>query len=262
MTHRERPVTLVTGASSGLGKAAALALDPAAGHIVVSSHSAERAEMTAEKIRRNGGEASVVTADLLVPDEVEALVAEVVAAHGRLDHVVASGAAMSPEGLHFKLFHEMAPGDFAGVINAHWLSKAYLIRAVLPHMIQAGYGKIVNISTDGGKVPTPNESVLGGAAAGLMMMTRVIAREVGRYGVRINTITMGPLADFDMARAVTQLQDTPGLASHDVAAALTRRMLFPVSSRDVAAAVRFLLGPEGDNITGQSWSVNGGVSTS
>lgn len=261
MQESER-VTLVTGASSGIGKAVALRLRADAGHIVVSSHSAERAETVAEKLRAQGRSASVVTADLLVREEVTALVEKVVADHGRIDHVVASGAAGSPQGLHFKLFHEMRATDFEGLVNAHWLSKAYLIRAALPHMIDAGYGKIVNISSDGGKVPTPNESMLGGAAAGLMLMTRVIAREVGRYGVRINTVTLGPLADFDITRIVTGDQKAPGLASEQVAEALKKRMLFPVSSEDVAGTVDFLLGPEGDNITGQSWSVNGGVSTS
>ena len=254
-------VTLVTGASSGLGKAAALTLGARGGHVVVSSHRAERAALVAEEINAAGGQASVVAADLLDGAAIDRMVNEVVAAHGRIDHLVASGAGGSPEGLHFKLFHEMDAATFAGLANAHWLSKARLIRAVLEHMIPAGYGKIVSITSDAGRVPTPNESMLGAGAAAVMMMSRVIAREAGRYGVRINTLAVGPLADFDIARIVTEDQKDPGQASEGMARALEKKRLFPASSAEVADTVAYLLDRTGDNITGQTWSINGGVST-
>jgi 2-hydroxycyclohexanecarboxyl-CoA dehydrogenase len=258
----EGRVTLVTGASSGLGKATALALGARGGHVVVSSHSPERAALVAKEIAGSGGEASVAAADLLDPAAIDGMVAEVVATHGRIDHLVASGAGGSPEGLHFKLFHEMDGASFAGLANAHWLSKAHLIRAVLDPMIAAGYGKVVSITSDAGRVPTPNESMLGAGAAAVVMMARVVAREVGRYGVRVNTLAVGPLADFDMAHIVTQDQKDPGQASEAMARALERKRLFPATSREVAQTVEYLLDRTGDNITGQTWSINGGVSTS
>jgi len=252
-------VTLVTGGSSGIGKVVATRIASPADHVVVAGRPGGTAQDVADQIIAAGGSASSATADLLEPKQVKDLVDGVVAEYGRLDHLVASGAGFSPAGLHFKLFTDMDPADFPGVVSAHWLSKAYLIHAALAHMIPAGYGKIVNISSDAGRVPTPNESMLGGAAAGLMLMTRAIAREVGRKGVRVNTISLGPLADVDMVR-LAQMSPS-GEASVAVAQKLTSRLLFPVTASDIAAAAEFLLSPAGDNVTGQTISVNGGVST-
>lgn len=253
-------VTLVTGGSSGIGKVVATRIAGPAGHVVVAGRpGGGSAQDVADQITAAGGSASAAAADLLEPKQVKDLVDGVVAEYGRLDHLVASGAGFSPAGLHFKLFTDMDPADFPGVVTAHWLSKAYLIHAALAHMVPAGYGKIVNISSDAGRVPTPNESMLGGAAAGMMLMTRAIAREVGRKGVRINTISLGPLADVDMVRLA---QTSPsGEASIAVAQKLTSKLLFPVTATDIAAAAEFLLSPAGDNVTGQTISVNGGVST-
>jgi len=252
-------VTLVTGGSSGIGKVVATRIARPAEHVVVAGRPGGTAQDVADEIVAAGGSASAAGADLLEPKQIKDLVDGVVAEYGRLDHLVASGAGFSPAGLHFKLFTDMDPADFPGVVTAHWLSKAYLIHAALAHMIPAGYGKIVNISSDAGRVPTPNESMLGGAAAGMMLMTRAIAREVGRQGVRINTISLGPLADVDMVR-LAQMSPS-GEASVATAQKLTSRLLFPVTASDIAAAAEFLLSPAGDNVTGQTISVNGGVST-
>jgi len=252
-------VTLVTGATSGIGKVIAQRLAAAGATVVVAGRPGGSAPEVAAEVTAGGGRATPAAADLLDPADIRNMVDAVAAEHGRLDHVVASGAGFSPAGLHFKLFFDMDPADFPGVVNAHWLSKAYLIHAALAHMIPAGYGKIVNISSDAGRVPTPNESMLGGAAAGLMIMTRAISREAGRKGVRINTISLGPLADVDMARVAAM--SPSGDASMAVAAKLKRRLLFPVTANDIAAATAFLLSPAGDNISGQTISVNGGVST-
>ncbi|WP_285730638.1 SDR family oxidoreductase [Nocardiopsis sp. ATB16-24] len=261
MATEDRPVTLVTGASSGLGRAVALRLAEAGAHVVVSSHREERARVVADQIRQAGGSASVQVADLLDREQVVALPQRIVEEHGRLDHVVSSGAGGSKEGQAFKLFTETPTEDFVGIVVAHWLNKAYLLRACLDHMVPAGYGRFVNISTDGGRVPTPHESVFGGAAAGLMMMTRVVSREVGRYGVRVNTVAVGPLADFDMVDIVTNKQEVPGAVGGKFAEKLQKRMVFPSVADDVAKMVEFLLGDGGSTVTGQTWSVNSGVST-
>lgn len=254
-------VTLVTGASSGLGKAAALMVGRSGGHVVVSSHNEERAQLVADQITAEGGRASVEVADLLDRDQVLALPGKIMDKYGRIDHVVSSGAGGSPQGQSFKLFTETEPKDFVGIVEAHWLNKAYLLSAALEHMIPAGYGKFVNISTDGGRIPTPNESIFGAAAAGLMMMTRVVSREVGRHGVRVNTVAVGPLADFDIVQIVTEKQAVAGEIGGKFAEKLQRKMVFPAVADDVARMVNYLLDDSGDTITGQTWSVNSGVST-
>ena len=81
-----------------------------------------------------------------------------------LDFGVWSGAGTTPQGALWKLFLDMSYEEFLPVIEAHWLSKAALTHAALEVMVPGGYGKIVNLCTDAGRVPTTNESMIGGAA--------------------------------------------------------------------------------------------------
>ena len=86
----------------------------------MSSHSSERAQIVAEEIRDLGGDASVAVADLMDPKQIASMVEDIVLEHGRVDHVVASGAGGSPAGLKFRLFHEIDPDDLAAGKPAAW----------------------------------------------------------------------------------------------------------------------------------------------
>jgi NAD(P)-dependent dehydrogenase (short-subunit alcohol dehydrogenase family) len=184
----------------------------------------------------------------------------VAATQGRIDVLVGSGAGVAPD-MELMFFHQMDRDRIDDAANRNWLCKAHLIRAALDVMIPRGYGKIINITTDAGRIPTVIESVEGGAAAALMQMTRVIARECGRYGIRLNNIAFGPLVDLgegDVQGGPTSEPGSPG--SLGALQALAKRRMFPVSSADIASTVLFLSAPSGDNITGQTFSVNGGLS--
>src|SRR5581483_999187 len=110
MTLKNR-VTLITGASSGVGREIALRAGAAGAHVVVSSHGRDRAQLVANEIVDSGGEASTATADLLDPAAPARLIEQVVAEHGRVDHLVASGAGATPQGLKFSLFHQLQPAE-------------------------------------------------------------------------------------------------------------------------------------------------------
>lgn len=257
----EGKVALVTGSSAGIGKTIALRLAEAGATVMVNARTEQRARPVAEEIRARGGTADFQVADLLDRFQIEKMVDATVQQFGRLDIVIANGAGATKITLPWQFFHEMDPERFMPIAVSHWLSKAYLIRAALPHIIPLGYGKIVNISTDAGRAATVGESLIGGGAAGLQQMTRVIAREVGRYGIRVNTISCGPISDNppgeiegynEMARQQTE-------AGSKVSPRLNSRRIFPVAMADLAETVLFLVDKSGDNITGQTWSVNGGL---
>ena len=120
-------------------------------------------------------------------------------------------------------------------------------------------GKIVAIGTDAGRVATVGESFIGGATGGMMQMCRVLARELGRDGIRVNAVAMSYIADAEPRWGGA----SPELASHErgMLQQLKKRMLFPVHCADIAQAAAFFAGPESDAITGQTLSVNGGLST-
>jgi 3-oxoacyl-[acyl-carrier protein] reductase len=141
------------------------------------------------------------------------------------------------------------------------LGRLFLFRAAAEVMAPSGYGKVVLVTTDAGRVPTPGESMIGAAAASLMFLARAAGRELTRDGIRVNTV------------AISLTKDTPG---YDRFAAkrsgggdrdlhvkafekLESRMPFGLASADeIADLVTYLVAPESDGITGATFSVNRG----
>jgi 3-oxoacyl-[acyl-carrier protein] reductase len=245
-------VALITGGTMHIGQAAAVRLAQRGATVIVNGRNEEPGKETVELIHGEGGEAFFEKADLTLPDEVTAMVDRVAGQHGRIDLLVASGAGASPDSLPFKLFHKMSPADFEAYIRAHWLTRAYAIRAVLPHMQRQNEGRIVVITTDAGRVPTVGESFIGGAAAGTVMMCRVLARELGRWGIRINCVATSVVPDAPVR--------WPMFEGERMGTKLRERMIFEVSRWHIADMVVHLAGKGGDAITGQTISVNGGIS--
>ncbi len=255
-------VALVTGSSVGIGREIALRLADAGADVLVNSRTEARIKPVADEIAARGRKTRHYVADLVDEAQVRDMVTQAASDFDRIDILVANGAGATQMTLPFRFFHEIDPDYMLGVALSTWLSKAWLIRHCLNVMIPQGYGKIVNVSTDAGRTPTTGESLIGGGAAALMMMTRVIAREVGRYGVRINTIATGGIVDNPLGEieGYRLMQAEGGEAAAKVSPKLQSRRMFPVSAADMANATLFLVAETGDNITGQTWSINGGLS--
>jgi 3-oxoacyl-[acyl-carrier protein] reductase len=251
-------VALVTGGTWNIGQAAAIRLAQKGATVVVSGRQADSGQNTVDLIRKEAGrEGYFESADLNVADDVAAMVARVVSTQGRLDILVASGAGASPDSLPFKFFHEMDIEDFHAYIRAHWLTRVYAMRAAFPHMRSQGEGRIISITTDAGRVPTVGESFIGGAAAGLMQMSKVLAREWGRWGIRVNNIATSVVPDAPVRWQRTAPADAP---TSGVGPRLRSRMMFEVSKWHIADLVAHLAGEGGSAITGQTISINGGIS--
>ena len=248
---------LVTGGNGGIGRVISLELARRGAHVVVNGRTPEKVDAVVAEIEALGGTASGVPGDITRPEMARSVVLHA-ADGGVLDFGVWSGAGTTPQGALWKLFLDMSYEEFLPVIEAHWLSKAALTHAALEVMVPGGYGKIVNLCTDAGRVPTTNESMIGGAAAGVMQMFRVLARELGRYGIRLNTVSWDPSPKSTRSSGATQL--SAWRRRRRVLSKLDKRRMFPVAGLDLARTVGFLLADTGDNITGQTWSVNGGLS--
>ena len=253
-------IALVTGATAYIGRAAAQELARRGALVVVNGRNADSGQAVVNEIHSAGGRAEFEAADLTDRDAVQAMVGRIVQRHGRLDVLVASGAGASSDSLAFKLFMEMEGADFETYIRSHWLTRAHAIQAAAAAMRTQRYGKIVAIGTDAGRVATVGESFIGGATGGMMQMCRVLARELGRDGIRINAVAMSYIWDAEPrwggGSPALAGAHGPGMIDN-----LRKRMLFPVHCADIAQAAAFFAGQESDAITGQTLSVNGGLST-
>jgi 2-hydroxycyclohexanecarboxyl-CoA dehydrogenase len=141
------------------------------------------------------------------------------------------------------------------VIEVNFKGGLRLTHAVLPGMVERGYGRIVNIGSDAGRVGSSLESVYSGAKGGVIAFTKTIAREVARRGVTANTVCPGP-TDTEMLREVTGGDEGAKVIEAMTRAVPMKRLGTPA---DVASAVAFLASDEAGFITGQTLSVSGGL---
>ena len=248
-------VALITGSSKGIGKAIALTLARNGADIVLNGRNQDQALPVLEEIRAMGRQASFEQADIWDYREVRQMVDRAVQRFGKVDILVASGAG---GGAPPEFFNRIDPELYLDVVKSHWLSRLYCVRAVMDHMIERQSGKIIIITTDAGRTPTPRESLIGGAAAALVLMTKVIAQETSRWQIRINTI------------CTTVTKDTPG---YDYAMADPTSHIFKIFKKaeermpfgmnrpdDIAQLALFLASEDSNQITGQIFSISGGLS--
>ena len=245
-------VAVVTGATAFIGRACAIRLAEQGATVVVSGRNAEAGAAVVAEIE---------AADLFDAGQMQAMADRVAARFGRIDVLVASGAGASHDSPSFRLFKDMDLEHYDQYLRAHFLARVYAIRALQPHLRDAGGGSMVMIGTDAGRVATVGESVLGGSTSGMMHMCRVLAREFGREKIRINIVAMSFISDAIPrwgagSAALMADQGKGGMLEN-----LRKRMLFDVTCRDIANAAAFFAGPQSAAITGQTLSVNGGLST-
>lgn len=234
---------LITGASGGIGKALALAFANRGYGVALHYHHNEQgAKDTAEQIRLSGGDAEIFQADLRREDEVSALFDRAEAHFGFLNTLV-NNAGVAWRGL----LTDMSLSDWDQVLGVS-LTGAFLCcrRALLP-MVRRQEGSIVNISSMWGEVGASCEAAYSAAKAGLIGLTKALAKEDGPSGVRVNCVTPGVI-------------DTPmngGLSPDDLLALKEETPLERIGTpEEVAAAVLFLA--EHPFITGQVLGVSGG----
>jgi 2-hydroxycyclohexanecarboxyl-CoA dehydrogenase len=234
-------VAFVSGGSRGIGRAIAEAL-ARDGHTVAIGDIRE-AEPAGE-----GG--LTVLCDVTDSGSVASAVRQVEKELGPIEILVnnAGWDEMRP-------FIETDEPFWDRVIEVNFKGGLRLTRAVLPGMAERGYGRIVNIGSDAGRVGSSLESVYSGAKGGVIAFTKTIAREVARRGVTANTVCPGP-TDTEMLREVTGGGEGAKVIEAMTRAVPMKRLGTPA---DVAAAVAFLASDEAGFITGQTLSVSGGL---
>lgn len=240
-------VALVTGAAQGIGKGIAAELAAQGFRVAVVDLDADAAARAAKEI-----DGLAVTADVTDTASVEAAVRAAEAGLGPVD-VLVNNAGWDD----FMPFTATSEEFWDRVLDVNFKGALRVTKAVLPGMTSRGFGRIINIGSDAGRVGSSMEAVYSGAKGGLIAFTKTLAREVAGAGITANTVCPGPTDTPALRRFV----DGSGQAAEKVIAGMTkavpmRRLGTP---QDVAPAVAFLASDGAGFITGQTLSVSGGL---
>jgi 3-oxoacyl-[acyl-carrier protein] reductase len=238
---------IVTGSSRGIGKAIALRLAGAGADVVINgSHTPEAMAATAGEVRALGRQALAIAADVASAEDVNRLVDAVVKAWGRID-ILVNNAGVTRDGLVMRMTDE----DWDTVLDTDLKSAFLCCRAVLRPMLKARAGRIINIASVIGLMGNPGQANYAAAKAGILGLTRSLAKEVGSRGITVNALAPGYI----------QTRMTDALDEKQREAIRARIPLNELgTAEDVAEAAAFLASDEARYITGQVLAVDGGMS--
>ena len=242
-------IAIVTGAASGIGRASAIRFAREGATVVIADINESGGERSADLIRQEGGAASFIHCDVSDSKNVQALVDDTVATHGRIDILFANAAYLD------ELFAIADTSE--DVWDRHigvTLTGVYLCcRYVIPHMTQAGAGSILATSSVGGSVAFDRQAAYCTAKAGVEMLMKTIARDYGRAGIRANAIAPGAVYTPVMEDVKRRNPDGWDQVLRDMS--LLERLW--AEPEDIAAAA-YLVSDEAAFVTGTVLTVDGG----
>jgi len=238
-------VALVSGGSRGIGREIAATLASAGAEVVLTSRNTEAAARAASEISTEGRVVRGIALDVADPGSIEQALPALLKDYARIP-ILVNNAGITCDNLLMR----MKPDDWDRVLQTNLSGVYRLCRALVPSMIRARYGRIVNITSVVAQMGNPGQTNYTAAKAGIEGFSRSLARELASRNVTVNCVAPG-FIDTDMTRALddtsreTLLEQVP-----------LKRLGTPA---DVAAAVGFLVGPGADYITGITLNVNGGM---
>lgn len=240
--NTEKKIALVTGASRGIGKACALELAKAGYNVVINYvGNEEAANVTVAQLKALGVEAYAARFDVTDKVAVEAGVAEVMEKFGRID-VLVNNAGITRDGL----FIRMTPENWEAVINTNLNSAFYVSNPVVKIMMKQRSGAIINMASISGVFGNAGQANYSAAKAGLIGMTKALAKELASRGIRVNAVAPG-FIKTDMTKDL----NLGGIEEH-----IPLKRLGEVE--DIAKAVKFLA-EDATYVTGQVLQVDGGL---
>lgn len=243
-------IALVTGGARGIGRAIAVALAAEGTAVAVGDLREEETAETLAAVERGGGRGLGVTMDVSDSTSVNDALERVNGALGPVE-ILVNNAGWD----ELRPFLETDEPFWDRVIEINYKGCLRTTRAVLPEMVERGWGRLVNIGSDAGRVGSSQESAYGGAKGAVIAFTKTIAREVARAGITANTVCPGPTRT-PMLQGMAEGEEGQKLIDSLTRAVPMRRLGEP---EDIAAAVAFLASERAGFITGQTLSVSGGL---
>ncbi|MDP9429021.1 MAG: SDR family oxidoreductase [Actinomycetota bacterium] len=243
-------VVVVTGAAHGIGAAYARKLVEDGAAVVVVDLDAEGAEKQADQLRGTGGRALAFRADISSEDDLQQMVQTALSEFGTITGLVNNAAVFSVVPMSRAPFDEISLDEWDLMMRVNVRGTWQACKAVIPAMREAGYGKIVNISSGTALKGSASRIHYVTSKAAILGFTKVLAREVGGDGIRVNCVAPGSTLSEESPD-----ESTIAYRNTQVGGRAIQRVMLP---QDVVGAVRFLLGPESDFVTGQTLVVDGG----
>jgi NAD(P)-dependent dehydrogenase (short-subunit alcohol dehydrogenase family) len=254
-------VAVVTGASKGIGLAITRTLLDEGARVVATSRS------RTPELDALDGDLIHIPADLMDPDAPAAVIARAVEAFGGLD-ILVNNAGGPPPGVTLprSSFFDASDSDWQAVFEFNLFSAVRAVRAAIPHMLERGGGSIVNVSTGNARQPAPMVVDYGAAKAGMSNLTKVLSEEFGPQGIRVNTVSPGPVltawwtheggaADIIASQAGTDRESVMATVTPEAMNLTTGRLADP---QEIADVVALLVSPRSASTTGADFAVDSG----
>ncbi len=241
----EGKIAIVTGASRGIGRTTAVKMAEAGADLVVCARSADALAELVKEIEALGRKALAVTVDVAKTADIENLIAQALATFGRID-ILVNNAGITRDGLLLR----MKDDDWDAVLETNLKSAFLLTRAVAKPMTKQRSGRIINISSVVGEMGNPGQANYCASKAGLIGLTKSVARELARRSITVNAVTPG-FIETDMTEELGEK------ARNDLTAQIPLGRLG--QAEDIAQAVIYLASDRSGYVTGQVLGVNGGM---
>jgi 3-oxoacyl-[acyl-carrier protein] reductase len=247
---------VITGGTSGTGLRAAERFLAGGAKVVVNGRSLERAEVALKALQAQFPDAVALSvADCSDYAQATRMIDEAVEAFGGIDVLVSAGASGTGTP---KPFADMSPDEIRDSVMTRFLPRVYPVHAAISALRKRPGSSVVMLTTDAARHATSGESMIGAYAASVIQFTKTLARELSRDKIRVNTVSMTLTAG---TRSWEKIFGTESFEKHLFEKAIAR---FPFGqapdAADVADAVVFLASPQASQVTGQTISVNGGLS--
>ncbi len=243
-----KKVAFITGAGRGIGREIARTLASRGMDIIVTDVNIDNANETVSIVEKEGGKAVAVYCDVTKLESVQEAVGASLAHFGKIDVLVNNAGWDKVEP-----FLKSEPSTWKLIVDINMMGQIHTCKEILPVMIENGYGKVINIASDSGRVGSSGEAVYSAAKGGIIAFTKTMAREMARHKINVNCVSPGP--------SNTPLFEEIGSYNEGIAAALEKAIPFRrlAQPSDIANGVAFLVSEEADYVTGQTLSVNGGL---
>src|ERR1700757_2345428 len=247
---------IITGASKGIGRALSLRFGREGARVVCAARSADLVKETTVQVQQAGGQAIAVVCDAAVEEDVRRLMAAALQAFGKVDTLVNNAGDGGPT----KRVQEYSMDDWRYTIDSCLTSSYLCTRFVVPEMIKAGGGAIVNISSGAGRRGLPFRIGYCSAKAGQVGMTYGMALELAPHGIRVNCVAPGAVDGDRIDRVIAGQAQVRGISVADMRKAMIERSPLKrmVTADDIVEATLFFASDMARSVSGQVLAVNAG----